>query len=340
MAVMFIVLFVILVIAVSRKKPQKLVYASLNKSAKRLYTTIYGGGIGDRPRLLTDREISLWVRSRPVQKLNQVRGYLRSEIIKLQPADWHGRMFSAIVDRSTNLYYFLDENGRTTVHSAQDRELEGISDALKGVVRTRCQYPYTLRTMFHDMFHNVILGTQRDDHYYAYGQFKVINLLRSYQASVGLCMCMSEEGGNSEWEQLPVLSRIAMYYKWLERQRENSWVDIHRGFPVIEFDLARIRYAGVFEYEGSLLNCLFLHIVSMMTTLIDSEPHYRSFSETTHDMRVACFSYEFGEVYVVKYTGITDTFANRLYIEFANIPPRDPLYSRLLSMKLHIEQNS
>ena len=131
-----------------------------------------------------------------------------------------------------------------------------------------------------------------------------------------------------------------MYYKWLEEQREHSWIDIYRGFPVIEFDLPRVSQAGIYKSEGALPNSLFLHVVSMVTRLIETEPQYRSFSEPTHDMRAACFTYGIGEVYVVKYTGISDSFANRLYIEFANIPPRDPLYSRLLSMKLHFEQNN
>jgi hypothetical protein len=131
-----------------------------------------------------------------------------------------------------------------------------------------------------------------------------------------------------------------MYYKWLEEQREHSWIDIHRGFPIIEFDLPRIQQQHIFEYEGSLLNSLFLHIVALVARLLETEPLYRSFTEPTHDMRAACFTYSYGEIYVVKYTGTSDSFANRLYVEFANIPPGDRLYCNLLSMKLHFEQNN
>jgi|GEM_PF-3141370 len=340
MTVLFIILFAVLVIVLSRKKPRELACETLSRPARHLYTTIYGGSMGDRPRLLTDREITYWVQSQSRKKLKQIKRYLHSEIIKLKPADWHGYMFNAIVRRSSNLLYFLDENGKATIDTAEGLELVGIQDALQGVKGTSMQYPFTLRTLFHDIFHNVILNTRMADNYYSHGQLKVINLLRSYQASLGLCMNCTQERVDDDWSQLPVFARLARHYQWLEEQRERNWIDINNGFPIIEFDLVRIKQVGVFKGEGTLLNGLFLHLVALVTRLTGSEPQYRSFSEPTHDMRAACFFYSYGGVYIVKYTGITDVFAHRLYVEFANIPPADPLYAELLSMKLHFECNN
>lgn len=340
MAILFIMLFVALLIALSRKKQQRLVYESLNRTAKQLYTTIYKGNLEDRPRIVLDREIPRWVQSQPMKKLKNIRCYLGREISQLQPADWDGYMFNTILEKSSDLFFFLDEHGDLTIYSAKSNELEGIQDAGKAVQHTRFQYPFTLRTFFHDMFQNIILHTRQDDRYYGYGQLRVINLLRSFQASAGMCMKSPRECCNDQWSKLTVFARLAAHFRWQEDQRKHTWIDIHRGFPIIEFDLVRVEREGVFKKKGVVINDLFLHLVSEVTRLIDTEPQYRSFSESMYDMRAACFTYSYGEVYIVKYTGITDEFANRLYVEFANIPPRDLLYCELLSMKLHYERNN
>lgn len=340
MAILFIMLFAALIIAFTRKKSSPLVYETLGKSARRLYTTIYGGGIEDRPRTIPDRETHIWVQSQPIKKLKEVQHYLRSEIDRLQPADWDGYMLNTIMAKSTDLFFFLDERGDLTIYGARDKELEGIHDAMNVVQHTSFQYPFTLRTFFHDIFNNIIGHTRMDDRYYGYGQLKVINLLQSYQASIGLCMLRSAGGYDSELSKLGVFARLGMHFKSLQEQRDRNWIDVNRGFPIIEFDLRRIDQEGMFNYEGSLLNCLFLHLVSFVTRITDTEPLYRLFSEPSYDMKAACFAYSCGEVYVVKYTGISDDFPHRLYVEFANITPRDPLYGELLSMKLHLERDN
>jgi hypothetical protein len=249
-------------------------------------------------------------------------------------------MLNTILARSTDLLFFLDANGELTIYAAKNKEVEGIQDAMKAVQNTPFHHPYSLRTFFHDMFQNIIAQTRQEDRYYGFGQLKVINLLRSYQASIGMCMQRSAGSCDRELLQLGVFARLAMHFKWLQEQREANWIDINRGFPIIEFDLRRIEQEGMFKHDGSLLNCLFLHLVSYVSKFTDMEPAYRSFSESTYDMRAACFSYSYGEVYVVKYTGVTDAFPHRLYVEFANITPRDALYCDLLSKKLHLERNN
>jgi hypothetical protein len=340
MVIIIVILFIALITAFSRKRSSPFVYETLGKSARRLYTTVYGGGIEERPRVIPERETCIWVRSQSVKRLKQVRYYLRSEIGQLQPADWDGYMLNTILARSTDLLFFLDENGDLTIYAARNKELEGIQDAMNAVQHTPFHSPFTLRTFFHDIFHNIIACTRHDDRYYGFGQLKVINLLRSYQASIGLCMQRSIGSHDSELLKPGIFARLAMHFKWLQEQREANWIDINRGFPIIEFDLRRIDQEGMFEHDGSLLNCLFLHLVSHVSKVADIEPAYRSFSEPTYDMRAACFSYGCGEVYVVKYTGVTDEFPHRLYVEFANITPRDALYFDLLSKKLHLERNN
>lgn len=257
--------------------------------------------------------------------------------------DWERDVFRAIVERSPALSTFVP-GGKLDIETMRRRERQGIEDAIQAIEKVQAGYHVTLRSYFRALFDNIVASCQTDNPFYMYGVRRVILALRSFRASD--CDFVPQLSGPEapQTEQKPanmdIFGALASYYSHLEKKKHDYKYEHLSDKPVMEFDLERIANIGYFEYQGSLVNCLYLELLQRMRlwTGQDTPENYIR-TDMLYNGVTTVFTCTTGRVILVKICAAVDYYPDRLYVEFENVDKREQIIRHLRAYKHHIEGN-
>lgn len=339
MITLAVIVAIIIGFTLIKRAQHNTVAARTSLAQQKLHTSVFRSRKHWIARLHACREDDLWIAPISDIALRKIRAYILSTLHKIQPTNWDEYLFDAIRLQLPHFYVYLTDDGDFDFDKARHNETKGINDATEAVARTCIYHADTLREYFHVLFKNISASAQMNNECYFRGQMRVIMMLRSYQASTGVftrkAACSDDES------HVGIFGKLAGYFGWLKVERRKNRLVFNRGYPIIEFDLERIKYADVFKHEGSLLNSLFLYLKEVVNVATaNTAPEHRLATEQKYDVRYLGYSYAGGMVWIVKCTALVQEYPHCLYIEFQDVPPDAPCYRELYNLKLYLEANN
>jgi hypothetical protein len=306
-----------------------------------------------------DRETALWENSLSSDELKSVRNYIIVEISKIRPTNWGEYALVAICTRSPQLSKLM-VNGNLDIELIKQNEQKGIADALSAIRNVTFHGGMSLRSYFHALFKKIYEDTRygKGNKFYWYGRDRVIEMLRSYRASIRKFTPSNTKFYDTDGEELLIdtsidnetINNVRRSLDFFEKSMK-AWTDLEKAknhyrfkiesnFPVIEFDIEAIAKTGNYKYEGSLVNSLYIELKNLLSVGTDyAYLGYRTTSEKLFDAQAASFAYEDGIIVLVKYNGAVSYFPDRVYVEFQNIAADTWIIRWLKSYKLHLEGN-
>jgi len=289
-----------------------------------------------------EREPSLWA-ERTHQSVRDARFCMLRELPQMQPSDWERFVFRAIVDKTPNLRLYVPK-GKLDIETMERRERQGIEVAIQAIEQVSLGYHVTLRSYFRALFDSIVQSCQTDNPFYMHGVRRVILALRSFRASD--CDFVPQLSGPEapeykEWRsKFDVVGALAVYFAQLEKKKRNYNYEHFTDNPVMEFNLERIDDAGYFEYQGSLINCLYLELLQRLHLWTGQDiPRNYIQTDMLYNRVTSVFIHDLGKIILVKVCGAVDYYPDRLFIEFENIDKHDQICRDLHAYKLHIEGN-
>ncbi len=306
-----------------------------------------------------DREPELWENPLSINKLENIRNYLLSELTKMEATDWADYALRAICTHSPDLSKLM-VNGQIDISFIKESERNGIADAINSIKKVVLKEGMTLRELFREIFKTIYVGTtySKGNKFYWFGRDRVIQMLRSFTASTGrfnptdvkfydvdgdefkLDKNIDNETIIKLQKSLEYFEQQTAHHRKIERLKDYYRFKIDSEYPVIEFDLNAVEKANIFKYEGSLVNSLFIELKKLLYVVTDyAFLKSRAFSHPLYDCEIASFASETGVILLVKYAGLVEYFPDRLYIELQNIDQDSWVVNWIKSYKLHLEGN-
>ena len=334
-----------------------LVYLSLRKQSSPERVTpaeaVAPARIRDEAR--PEREATLWETPMSQKQLRQVRDYIRAELPRIELTDWAYYALTAITNSSPEFSKLLVAD-ELDLEFIKKSERSGIYETAYMAMQVDVKGMRTLRQYFHMIFMyiNAYKGPATQSKFYWYGRDRVIALLRSYRASQGRFTPSEVRVCNANGDQLTFNKEIGQdMVKWLKRRFEElqkraektgKKVKLNQNYtsklPFIEFDLDKIAEHGIFKYNGSLVNSLYIDVRAQLG-LCEKCSYDGNWAMTTtqYDVEASYFGFEEGTAMVLKYRAAVDTMGDCVAVEFHGIPEDSWLVRWLKSYKLHLEGN-
>lgn len=309
----------------------------------------------DRP----DREADLWIKPLTLEELQSVRHYILNELYKLNSTDWGYYALRFICNHSPKLSNLLIQ-GEINLEYIRNSEMRGIKDAIDIAQKVGVANNMTLRDYFHKIFEEIYKDTANSsaNKFYYYGRNRVIEILRSYRASIKAFVPQERKFDELEGLELTLDTSIdtdiiyrvkdaldyfeksARAHSQIEELKKQYQFKIESDYPIIEFDLEAIEKTGNLTYSGSLVNFLYNELKNLLSISADyTFLGYNAVSEPFYDALACSFAVEDGILVLVKYKGAVEYFPDRLYVELRDIDLNSWVMRWLKSYKMHLEGN-
>ncbi len=322
--------------------------------------------ISSKGREQPQREHELWENILTIGELKTIHSYIIEEANHIQPTDWADYALRLICTHSPALSKLLI-NGDLNLKLIRKSEIDGISEGIGAIKNINIDSARSLREFFQDLFRAIYKKTNygAGNRFYWYGRDRVVQLLHSYMASHRNFTHTTQKFYDIDGQEIKfdaeidtaILRKVRDSLALLEKKptetkpdikpdertkrlRERYRFKIESEHLVIEFDLDCIKEMNIFKYQGSLVNSLYIELKNLLAVSLECiYLETRVLAHQLFDSEAACFEYEKGVVYVVKYTTAVDYFPDRLYVELQGIEANSWIANWLRSYKLHIEGN-
>lgn len=306
-----------------------------------------------------ERETDLWVTPLTLDELQRIRHYILAELYTLEATDWGYYALRFICNHSPKLTHFIVD-GELNLEHIRDSEVRGIKDTIDIIQKVEIKANMTLRAYFHKIFEEIYRNTtySGNNKFYFYGRNRVIEILRSYRASIRqfvprdrkfyeledleltLDTSIDSNTIRKVQEALNYFEKTAQRHPQIEELKQHYRFKIESEYPIIEFDLEAIERAGNFTYSGSLVNSLY----NELRRLLNLSADYTILGEvgvTTplYDAHATSFAVGEGILILSKYKGAVEYFPDRLFVELRDIENDSWVMTWLKSYKMHLEGN-